>query len=220
MSNKLVIIQKPNGDQVESHYYNYSNDVTMEFYFLKNEEDTKQKYPIYNSGKSKGDIAFKKDGALVLSEAFYNKLRLQNGYLQDSRKVVELVMPDESLKIVYYKKVFYMGIFVEKLLKEMDLKYSRYIHSLAAVKEAYFQGVLKWEKIQTRTKLTIEVESSPCYKYVTLEGERLDSCYEMDRLLEHYRIPDGTSELNFKCPIHKIFETPFSYTLKGLETEF
>ena len=216
MGTKATIIIKQNGEKIKDHYYNYPNDETLEFYFLKNECETKAKYPVYTSGKCKGDVAFKKDGTLVLSQELYNAIILANGYLHDGRKVVKLVMPDDSLTIVYYKKVHYMGRFLELLFYEMNKRYSRHLNSLAAIKEAYFQGVLKWEKIQTRSTLEIRVNPSMHYKYVQIEGEQLDCSNELDKLLEYYKIPDGDSTLDFKMPIHKISEIEFSYNIHTL----
>ena len=88
---KVTKILDEKGKELQSFnhgYFNHNTDEELSFY---TEDGTLASYPVYTSGKRKGDIAFKKDGTLILSNTLLEKIKLQNGYFGDGLKNVDHV---------------------------------------------------------------------------------------------------------------------------------
>ena len=103
---KITRILDEKGKELQSFYHGYFNHNTDEELSFYTDDETLRNFPVYTSGKRKGDIAFKKDGTLVLSDTLLAKIKLQNGYFEDGVKNVDIYFP-HGLKILYKKKKFY-----------------------------------------------------------------------------------------------------------------
>lgn len=215
MSNKLILIIKPNGEEVRRYIHGFQrvND-TISFYFTSEVEAPMLQYPTYTSGKCKGPIAFKKDGTLVLSEELYNTIKEQNGYLRDGMKIVDVHF--NGLIIRYEKKKFYDYYLVELLKSAMERDIG-HIHSLESLHERHVQLYNLWEDFQTNTKLSIEVKSRPqVYDFLTIQGFYVGNSYELNQLIKHFGFKDGEQEFDFRTPIKTLKEESFSYNASAM----
>ncbi|MFM6975606.1 MAG: hypothetical protein ACKOW2_02000 [Sphingobacteriaceae bacterium] len=220
MSNKLILIIKPNGEEVRRHVHGYDNPCTGEtLYFYTDTskpENTTNNYPVYHSGKCKGPIAFKKDGTLVLSEKFYATIKAQNGYLRDGRKNVHVECP--SLQIRYEKAKIYDYYLIELIKKALDNSVSNsHMHSLEALKERYLELLPMWEDLQEFKSICVDVEKRPyTYSYLTLHNIYIGNSHEIDKLIEHFGFVDGVQHFYFRAQIKKLKEEAFSYNASAM----
>lgn len=217
MSNKLILIIKPNGEEIHRHVHGYSTatDETISFYIdQQSDENISKLYPLYHSGKCKGPIAFKKDGTLVLSEELYTTIKAQNGYLRDGMKIVDVQFSGFTLR--YEKKKIYDYYLVELLKTSMERDIG-HIHSLESLHEKHVHLYKLWQDYQTNTKLSIKVEERPeLYSFLTIQGFYIGNSYALNTLIKHFGFKDGEQEFNFRTQIKNLKEEAFTYNASAM----
>lgn len=213
MSTQYILIIDEKGEEVKtlcSGYRSHNESIT---FFTKNSE-IPNFYPTYHSGKCKGPIAFKKDGTLVLSKAFFETLKAQNGFLRDGYKNVYVSAP--SLDIQYTREKIYDYRLVE-LLKVAVEKDIGHIHSLETLKAKYDELYYFWDDLLDQRQLDIRVEKRPMiYDHLWIAGYYIGNSNYLNRLIEHFGFPDGESVFNFKTEISRLREEPFVYNAEAM----
>lgn len=182
-----------------------------QLYFYEDNK-TRENYPVYFSGKAKGDIAFTKTGTLVLTEAIFNRIKQADGYLRDGQKNVTVELPT-GLSIMYKTPKIYAGMLLEMLKADLDKRSSNHLHSMEAVEESYNKYVLPYRETMEKTKLKIEVEKrGDFYSYLYIEGHYIDNSYTIDKLLDFLGVNStGNHTIDFKTKLSNVMESHKSY---------
>ena len=213
---KLIKILDEKGKELQSFnhgYFNHSIDTELSFY---TEDGTLASYPVYTSGKRKGNIAFKKDGTLILSDTLFEKIKLQNGYLNDGLKNVEINFP-HGLSI-HYKVRKYYGYQLIELYKKALESSIRHIDSLETLRESYNELVGLWDMLQVQTKVKIWIKTPRYehgYKYLYVNKQYIGNDYQLDKLIDALDIKDG-DYYDFRAPISRCREEPFTINAEAV----
>lgn len=211
---RVIKILDEKGKELQSFYYGYLNHSTGEELSFYTKDETLASYPVWHSGKRKVDIAFKKDGTLILSDTLLEKIKWQNGYLEDGVKNVDINFP-HRLKVIYRKKKFYGYQLIELYKKALESSI-RYIHTLENLRESYKNLVGSWDMLQVQTKVKIWIkvpQNEHGYKHLYVNKQYIGHDYSLDKLIEALDLKDG-EYYDFRAPISRCKEEPFTIDAK------
>ena len=214
---KVTRILDEKGKELKSFchgYFNHNTDEELSFY---TDDGTLAGYPVYTSGKRKGDIAFKKDGTLILSDTLLEKIELQNGYFADGVKNVDVNFP-HGLKVIYKKKKFYGYQLIELYKKALESEIG-HIHSIEKLRESYNNIVGPWDMLQVQTKVSIWIKTPNNklgYKLLYVNKQYVGNDYSLDKLIEALDLKDG-EYYDFRAPIARCKEEPFTINAEAAE---
>lgn len=213
---KVIKILDEKGKELQSFYYGYFNHNTDEELSFYTEDETLENYQVYTSGKRKGDIAFKKDGTLILSNTLLEKIKLQNGYLKEGLKNVYINFP-HGLKVIYRKKKFYGYQLIELYKKALESEIG-HIHTLENLRESYNNLVSLWDMLQVQTKVKIWIkvpQNGHWYNRLYVNKQYVGSDYSLDELIEALDLKDG-EYYDFRAPIERCKEESFSINAEAV----
>lgn len=207
---KVIKILDEKGKELQSFCHGYFNHNTEEELSFYTEDETLASYPVWHSGKRKGDIAFKKDGTLILSDTLLERIKMQNGYFDEGLKNVDIYFP-HGLKVIYRKKKFYGYQLIELYKKALESEI-RHIHTLENLRESYNNLVGLWDMLQVQTKVKIWIkvpQNEHGYKHLYVNKQYIGSDYSLDKLIEALDLKDG-EYYDFRAPIERCKEEPFT----------